>query len=790
MPIESPQLDDLSFARTFEELRRRIPVYAPEWTDHNDSDPGIALLQLFAYLSEQIGYRLNRIPEKNHVELLKLLGVRLQPARAARTTLALLLSSPSSLSSYALTARKRAQAKQGNPPPIFETETSIDVIPAEPTLFVTTKNPYLHDLLLTDSGRETPSLYPKSPSDESAWHHVAWNGKQPKLFDMPLEPVKLRHPEHRYWWVGLDANLVLAAGFRGVRVNLAVQFDDDELPDVRAQASCAALAIVGEPAPNVDWVHYYDTDAGLSRVPGRIEDTTAQLTRSGLIKFTVPLAIADVPSYVDLRAASTLSPLAACLAMGEEIHEGVGVIGQPGPSADVYRTVISSAVDKLRARENEVKPALAHPLDPTLRARAKLWLRLTLPVAVTRPRVRMVTFNSVTAVQATSVENEILGRADGRPGQVFNFATRNLLEGSAEIAVRESNDPSVPLVTWRVVSTLDALGPLDAACTIDWEAGSLSFGDGRHGRIPPLVPGAGEVIALRYQFGGGRAGEIGVRGVESLETGALGVTNAVNVVRAMGGRDAEQLDDAKIRARKELSSRTRAVTAEDFEFIARDARGVRVARAHVIPLRRPLDPTLAVAPITPRCGPAIAAGASGVNTDVAPGAVTIVVVPDEQVAEPMPTPSFLRTVCAHVDRYRLVTTELHVVPPQYVRICKLLVSTRARPGYSRAMLQAAVEASLGKYLHALTGGDEGTGFPFGARLHVADLVNAVARTEGVDRVESLSAEFTRTKSNVSPRQGLLLLCPARANEWDQVELGPDENVSIDVTSIAVGTVGT
>ena len=84
MPIESPQLDDLRFDRTVEELVRRIPVYAPEWTDHNASDPGISLIQLFAYLAEQVGYRLNRVPEKNHIELLKLLGVRLQPgARGA-----------------------------------------------------------------------------------------------------------------------------------------------------------------------------------------------------------------------------------------------------------------------------------------------------------------------------------------------------------------------------------------------------------------------------------------------------------------------------------------------------------------------------------------------------------------------------------------------------------------------------------------------------------------------------------------------------------------------------------
>src|SRR6188768_1174373 len=109
MPIESPRLDDLTFDRTVEELVRRIPVYAPEWTDHNASDPGISLIHLVAHVAEQVGYRLNRIPEKNHIELLKLLGVRLHPAHAATTTLALLLSNPSTLVGYPMPAGAKAK---------------------------------------------------------------------------------------------------------------------------------------------------------------------------------------------------------------------------------------------------------------------------------------------------------------------------------------------------------------------------------------------------------------------------------------------------------------------------------------------------------------------------------------------------------------------------------------------------------------------------------------------------------------------------------------------------------
>ena len=63
-------LDDRTFEQLVAEAKRRIPGYTPEWTDLNDSDPGITLVQLFAWLSEMIIWRLNRVPEKNFVSFL------------------------------------------------------------------------------------------------------------------------------------------------------------------------------------------------------------------------------------------------------------------------------------------------------------------------------------------------------------------------------------------------------------------------------------------------------------------------------------------------------------------------------------------------------------------------------------------------------------------------------------------------------------------------------------------------------------------------------------------------
>src|SRR3954447_26379269 len=84
MPLPSPILDDRSYEQLRDELVRRIPVYAPEWTDHNPSDPGIALVELFAFLGENLLFRFNQIPETTKLQFLRLLDVPLRPASAAQ----------------------------------------------------------------------------------------------------------------------------------------------------------------------------------------------------------------------------------------------------------------------------------------------------------------------------------------------------------------------------------------------------------------------------------------------------------------------------------------------------------------------------------------------------------------------------------------------------------------------------------------------------------------------------------------------------------------------------------
>ncbi len=83
MGLDVPSLDDREFEELFEELRRKIPVYSEEWSDHNTHDTGIAVLELLTWISETYTYQLDRVTDDHRDKYLKLLGVARQPPQAA-----------------------------------------------------------------------------------------------------------------------------------------------------------------------------------------------------------------------------------------------------------------------------------------------------------------------------------------------------------------------------------------------------------------------------------------------------------------------------------------------------------------------------------------------------------------------------------------------------------------------------------------------------------------------------------------------------------------------------------
>ncbi|SDI18706.1 putative baseplate assembly protein [Actinokineospora alba] len=98
MALPTPNLDDRSFQDLVDEAKRMVMRRCPEWTDHNVSDPGVTLIETFAYMTDQLLYRLNRIPDRHYVKFLDLLGLRILPPTPARAPVTFWLSTPAQTS--------------------------------------------------------------------------------------------------------------------------------------------------------------------------------------------------------------------------------------------------------------------------------------------------------------------------------------------------------------------------------------------------------------------------------------------------------------------------------------------------------------------------------------------------------------------------------------------------------------------------------------------------------------------------------------------------------------------
>jgi predicted phage baseplate assembly protein len=138
MRLPDITLDDRSFQDLVNEARHRIAEACPEWTEHNVSDPGITLIELFAWMTEMVIYRLNRIPDKLHIRLMDLLQIQLEPPTAATTDLTFRLAAPAEAEAVLIpggateVATVRASSEE---PIVFQTDADFTIPPATPVAY-------------------------------------------------------------------------------------------------------------------------------------------------------------------------------------------------------------------------------------------------------------------------------------------------------------------------------------------------------------------------------------------------------------------------------------------------------------------------------------------------------------------------------------------------------------------------------------------------------------------------------------------------------------------------------
>ncbi len=636
MPLEAPQLDDRTYKDIIAEATALIPRYAPEWTNHNPSDPGITLLQLFAWMSDIMIYRLNRVPERNYIKFLQLLGIELQPARPATAELTFTLARndvDNVIVPKGTQVACQEPDEEGNQI-VFETDEALVALGA-----------VLAAVQVFDGFAYRNETTANATSGQTFFPFGAYARPNSALL------------------LGFDSPLA----FTKEQINLTILLHEA----VSALGTGCSLQLELLPPPALLVWEYWNGAQWLALSLDK--DETQALALSG---------------HVYVR----------------------------GPGVKAVKAVLGKVADSL------------------------YWLRCRLAEShyERAPQVDAILINTVRATQAVTVRDEVLGGSSGRPNQSFRLASTpvvpllrpetvagaggapvTLTDLRLEVSERPVIGVDLGFQPWQQMDDFFASGPDDPHYTLNRTTGQVVFGDGIHGRIPVANPTnpAGNIVARLYRSGGGSKGNVGAGTITQVQSFVPLLDEVTNLQSAAGGSDEETVAEAKQRAPQLLKSRNRAVTAEDFEYLAEQTPGVRVKRAKALPLVHPQFPGVAI-----------------------PGVVTVIVVPDSDQPNPTPNQRTLEAVCLCLNQSRLLTTEVCVIPPAY-RLVKVKANLIVLPQSDQGEVKTAVENALTTYFHPLTGGDEKLGWEFGGTIFYSNVYQVILQTPGVGRIDNNQLEL-------------------------------------------------
>lgn len=287
-----------------------------------------------------------------------------------------------------------------------------------------------------------------------------------------------------------------------------------------------------------------------------------------------------------------------------------------------------------------------------------------------------------------------------------------------------SSDADLHWRDWLRVEDFDSSGPGDSHFVFDPSSNAVRFGDGINGDIPQAALDENgdadrNVRIVSLQTCEGENGNVARNTIQQFANPALLPVNLLRlrssqVVAASGGTASEALEEAQARARADLRTQYQAVTSADFEFLAINTPGLRVARAKAIPCF----------------------SAAGKPDQKA--SVTVVVLPYSISAKPVPSENFLLNVCRHLDSHRLITTQVEVVAPNYVRV-SVQVTVLLQAGFELEASRQPILTALNRFLRPIPepGDTENLGWPFGRTVFKSEIYELIEKVEGVDCVEKV-----------------------------------------------------
>lgn len=657
MPIPIPNLDDRTFKDLVDELVARIPAHTPEWTHPAVGDPGRTLIELFAWLADTLLYRANLIPERQRLAFLRLLGVSMRPATAARTLVAIRFDAPENTQSQLLPPRTRLK---GAVP--FETLNEITLLPVVGEVYRKRPLNAEEERALAAKVRSLRRLY---PANRSAVPYVttpvcAEGRPEPEGLDLISGTV-----DHCLWFA------LLAPPAKAP--------DFDQLASTLSQSATKGPQIINIGfSPAVKLPAFGEGAAPRPPIPHAWElclETAAGVT------------------FHELKEASNTTD--------GLVHDGVARLYLPA-QASLYGPP-KNPPGVLDSGTGERPPRLDDPDKPK---RLLAWLRLRPTVDLDSFKLTWVGVNAVEVDQRQTLPPTIVGAGNGAADLEVKLPFGGVEESSFALEVEEMGRG---FLRWRAIPDLAMAKQDEAVFALDAEAGTIKFGDGVRGRIP--ARGA-RIKAATMRSGGGQAGNLPAGSLTEIEADTVARTKVWQPLAATGGQDAETLAQAEKRIPELFRHRQRAVTADDYDALARATPGVQVGRVEVLPRFKPQQRRFDV-----------------------PGVVSVMVLPGRDTFEP-PYPRvdrpFIEAVYGQLDPRKPLGTELYVIGCEYV---PLALSVGIDNPSGRQEVFNAVQDALRKYLFALPpGGPEGKGWPLGRVVKRRELEIVVSRVEGVTGV--------------------------------------------------------
>lgn len=536
MPIRPPALDDRNFDDLVEDVLARIPAHTPEWTNPRMGDPGRTLIELFAWLTDTLLYRANLIPERQRLVFLKLLGLPLQPAQAARGLVSLFFKDDAFQRKEDIHARTIQPLARLSGPTNFETLHELTVLPV------------------------TAECYGKRrlKADERKEMHDLLNGLQQvyRLNGTPLPYVTTPV---------FAASASVAQGYDLIERTvdgclwMALLAPKAIWVEEARQALGAAATLSVGVAPTIKTPELFEPIGVRARLPHVWEVTN--LTADGEVEYLTLDVLADSSAGLTQR----------------------GIVRLALPAAEFLDAPSNDVRTRLDAGVGDQPPRID---DPELSARLITWVRLRPTERLQHFSLSWVGINAVEIDGRQTLANRLIGPSDGSIDQQLPLPAASVEAATLELQVEE---PGRGFQTWQRIEDLATAGRDAAVYSLDSEAGVVRFGNGVRG----IVPESGTRIRLaRMRAGGGLATNLppgALAQIEAVElAGArLDTLRVVQTLPTEGGADSETLATAEARIPALLRHSNRAVTAEDYRQLAAATPGLRLGRVAVLPRFKP-----------------------------------------------------------------------------------------------------------------------------------------------------------------------------------------------------------